>query len=388
MKSSIWNTFVASVLFVLSAAIIVFAVPAIYGDKAGNTDFIAYWVAGQQLAHGLNPYDIAATFRSERLAGLTDTSPDMLLNMPNAYFLFLPLGLVGAKTGMGIWLLTSLLCIVASIRMLWILFGRPDNAFHFFGFLFAPVIACAWAGQLSTFLLLGVVLFLYFHESRPFWAGAALLLCALKPHLLLPFWIVLLAWVLNRRAYRILVGAAISFSASFAVTFFVDPHAWSEYVRMMNDHDYGIQRAFVPTLSVIFRLLFDRNAIWLQYVPAATACGWGLWYFWARRDRWNWMYDGLLVLLVSELCAPHAYLYDEVILLPAIFASLYRTRTTGRVLMAYCVLTGIVLIELVAHLKITSIFYVWTAPAWLGLCLYSRNNRSALIDELVLAETP
>ena len=370
-------------LFVLSTATFVFLIPAIYGDKAGNMDFISYWAAGKQLSHGENPYDIEATFRLQRGAGLTENSPDMLLNMPNALILFLPLGLVSAKTGMAVWLLTSILCLMASIRMLWILFGRPDNALHLLGFVFAPVIACLFAGQLGMFLLFGVVLFLYFHESRPFWAGAALLLCTLKPHLFLAFGIVVLAWLLNRRAYRILAGAATFLIGNLAVTYFVDPHAWSEYTRLMND--YGIQRAFVPALSVVFRLLVDRDAVWLQYVPALAACGWGLWYFSSRRDRWSWMHHGLLLLLVSEACAPHAYLPDEVIVLPAILASLYRTRNPGRVLLTYCTLTGIVLIEIANHLKLTSILYLWTAPAWLALYLYAHHNKSVLTDELVTA---
>ena len=52
---------------------------------------------------------------------------------------------------------------------------------------------CLQAGQISIVFLFGVVLFLLFYESRPWLAGAALVPCALKPHLFLPFAIVLLS---------------------------------------------------------------------------------------------------------------------------------------------------------------------------------------------------
>src|SRR5215472_12865878 len=138
MKSRIWRTSAAFVLIVLSAATIVFLVPAYEADYVGDKDFISYWAAGQQLAHHSNPYDTEAVFRLEHAKGMTSKAPNMLLNMPNAFFLILPLALVNVKTGMGIWLLAFVGCLMASIRMLWIMFGRPDNALHFFGYVFAP----------------------------------------------------------------------------------------------------------------------------------------------------------------------------------------------------------------------------------------------------------
>ena len=41
-------------------------------------------------------------------------------------------------------------------------------------------------------------------------AGAALLLCAAKPHLFLPFGIVLLLWIITRKQYRILAGFCVA----------------------------------------------------------------------------------------------------------------------------------------------------------------------------------
>ena len=63
-------------------------------------------------------------------------------------------------------------------------------------------------------------------------------------------------------------------------------------------------RGYVPTLSVTLRFLIAPRAVWLQYVPEVAACIWAAWYFWGRRDSWNWLDQGSWVLLVSAACAP------------------------------------------------------------------------------------
>jgi hypothetical protein len=176
-------------------------------DKsAANRDFIEYWAAGQQIIHGANPYDGAAILRLERAQEFDGNKAKITFSPPVAFFLVLPLGFVSAKAGVILWTLALLASLAISIWILWILNGRPSSRLHLLGYLFAPVLACLMAGQLGTFLLLAVVLFLYFHQSQPYLAGAALLPCALKPHLFLPFAIVLLLWAIDRKADRILAG--------------------------------------------------------------------------------------------------------------------------------------------------------------------------------------
>src|SRR5579863_8566879 len=155
-----------------------------------------------------------------------------------------------------------MLSLVLSIRLLYILHGRPENGLHMLCYLFTPWYVCLMAAQLGPFLLLGIVLFLYFHETRLFWAGFSLLLSAIKPHLFLPFAIVLLAWILYRKAFPILAGFAVALGGSCALSYFFDPHAWSEYSSLMRTNP-GLLTAFVPTLSVLLRFAVDRNAMWV-----------------------------------------------------------------------------------------------------------------------------
>jgi len=363
-------------LFAVSATILVFVADTM---DFGNRDYIGFWAAGKRLVNHTSPYDSAAILQIERGAGYTGDWSNVSLDLPAAFFLVLPLGLVSAKTGMALWLIAFILCLMESVRLLWKLHGRPNNRLHLLCLLFAPVFVCMMAGQLGAFLLLGLVLFLYFHQSRPFLAGAGLLLCTVKPHLFLPYGIVLLAWALHRKSYRLLAGIAVAIAASCVLAFFFDPHAWSEYSSMMR-HNPGIQQDFVPTLSVLFRFLIDRNAIWLEYLPAGAASIWALWYFWSRRSLWNWLDQGMLVLLISELCAPHAWFTDEMMLLPAILAALYAARGSRWTLLLYCAMSAVALIEFFAGAKLISPYYLWTAPAWFAWYLFATRSKTNVTE--------
>lgn len=377
MKAGLTRQLAALCLLAVAVVVLAVVASAMSRDSAGNRDFIAYWSAGQQLRHGKNPYDSQAILRLENAAGLTGNRPNMMLNLPDAFFLALPLGFVSARVGMVLWLVALVAGLMASVKMLWILNGRPEGRQHLLSYVFAPVLACMMAGQLGIFLLLGVVLFLFFYRTQPALAGAALLLCALKPHLFLPFGVALAAWVVAHKAYRVLAGAAAALLASSALSWLCDPHAWAEYAHMMRS-TAELQQDFIPTVSMILRMAIDRNAAWLQFVPAALGCAWALWYFCTRRARWDWMQQGMLVLLVSELCAPHAWFTDEVMVLPAILAGIYRTDQEGRSLLPFGLVAGVALLEVMAQAPLTSIDYIWTAPAWLAWYLYtSRGPRTA-----------
>lgn len=357
--------------------------------NATERDYIEYWAAGQQLVHGADPYDPLSILRIERAAGLDGNQPRISFSPPVAFFLAVPLGCVSAKTGLIAWLLILLACLSASIYILWTLHGRPNNRIHLLGYLFAPSLACLMAGQLGIFLLMGLVLFLLFHQSRPFLAGAALLPCAFKPHLFLPFAIALLLWLVGRKAYSILAGFAATLLASSALTLCFDRHVWSQYSQMMRLT--GVLHAWVPTLSVSFRFLVDRHAVWPQFLPEAAACVWALWYFLAHRGRWNWFDHGLLLLLVSAMCTPYAWFTDEAMLLPAVLAGLYCALDARRSFLPLAVFAGVALIEALAPVQITSPYYLWTTPAWLTWYLYatgrigasakSRRNNAAVIPD-------
>jgi hypothetical protein len=363
-------------LIALAGAAVVLAVyiAGITNSSAAESDFISYWAAGQLLVHGQNPYDFEAVRALEIGAGRNPEEPVLMMrNPPVAFFMALPFGWTGPKTGVIVWMFVLLGMLGLASYLIWHINGRPDSLFNFFGFGFAPALACLMAGQCGILLLLGMALFLFLYKDRPFLAGAVLLLCALKPHFFAPFGIALLLWcVTTKKGYRILVGACVAIAASCALAYALDPHAWSQYSRMVRTG--GALNEVVPKLSAELRLLIDPSAVWIQFAPEAAACVWTVWYFWTRRHAWNWMDHGMVLLLVGAVCTPYGFLPDESLLLPAILAGVYRSIQLRRPLWPFAVLAAAELLELGTGAAIVSRYYLWTTPAWLCWYLYATGR--------------
>jgi len=351
------------------------------GQIAGVRDFVVYWATGQQLVHHANPYDAASMLRVERGGGLpTGYGVLYMRNPPWALPLAYPLGFMGVRLGTLLWSLLLLGCLWGAVQMVWQIHGRPRKLLNFLGLSFAPALMCLIVGQTSIFALLGLSLFLRLHRSRPFLAGVSLWLCSLKPHLFLAFGVVLLAWVVFNRCYEVMLGAAAALAASCALTWVMDPTAWADYAHMMRND--GIATEFIPCWSVALRLWIKPTAMGIEYILPLLGCAWALAYFWKRRRTWDWASDGSGVVLVSILCAPYCWLYDQAIAIPALLDGAYRT--SSRVLLTLlCVGSVIVEAQMFRGVKLPSPLFLWTAPAWLAWYLFAQDSaRNAPASEV------
>jgi hypothetical protein len=196
---------------------------------------------------------------------------------------------------------------------------------------------------------------------------------AIKPHLFLIFWAVLLVDCIYRRRFAILAGGASALAAATAFAMYIDPKVWPQYFAMLRaarlDHE------FVPTISILFRLLIDTKADWLQFVPSGLAFLWGCWYYARHHIEWNWQSHGMPVILVTVLVSPYAWFPDETVLLPALVFVLYcaaRRKYSMPILLS---INGLLLLMLlIAHIPLTTGAYIWTPLAWLAWFLYATHG--------------
>ncbi len=348
--------------------------------SAGARDFVAYWATGQQLAHHADPYDKDAMSRIEHDAGFPVKNGVLLTrNPPWDLPLMLPLGFMSVRIGAVLWSLLLAGAFFVSVRLLWQMHGSQGNSLHWLGISFAPAMLCITMGQTTLLALLGYVLFLRLHRKRPFLAGVSLWLCAFKPHLFLAFGVVLLTWTVLSKSYNILSGAAAALAASCLVQILIDPTAWTQYARIMRTSDVVL--GAVPCPSVALRLWLGPQTLWIAYLPAALACAWALYYYWTRRNRWDWMKHGNLLVLVSLITSPYVWVYDDGLAIPALLDAAYLTRS--RVLLAVLALASLVLeVQLMKGTAISSMLYLWTAPAWLAWYLLARAFGRKSQDDL------
>ncbi len=225
-------------------------------------------------------------------------------------------------------------------------------------------------GQTSLLALLGLVLFLRFHRCHPMNAGAALWLCALKPHLFLPFAAVLALWIFLERAWKLLAGFAAALAFTSVLATLIDPSAWRDYTRLMRSP--SVENQFIPCLAGALRHWLRPHAVWLQYLPVALACLWALGYFWRRRAHWDWLTNSSPLILVSLLAAPYSWFYDQCLAIPALLDGAYGTRSR-KLLAALAMLILAADLE-ICFVKVSSTLWLWTIPAWLLWYLLARAN--------------
>jgi hypothetical protein len=333
-------------------------------DSAGWIDFVEYWASGHQFVHHLNPYDAVDILRWERSAGFPPDHPPLVMpNLPWALPLVLPLSFVGARVGRLLWDGLLFASLVWCLRMIRQMHGFPKRPLHLLAYAFVPVISCLESGQITIFILLGLTLFLQLHRRHPFVAGASLWFLLLKPHLFLPFGIVLLLWIVLTRSYKILAGGASAVALGGMIATILDPHVWAQYAEMMRVS--RVDRAPMFSISTMLRDYVYPHTLWLQCIPALFGCLWAAAYYWKHRTDWDWMEHGALIVLVSVLVTPYTWFMDQAVLVAALLHGAYMTRS--RTLIAVlALLSAFIEIETFLGIQLLhSPLLVWTSPAWL-----------------------
>ena len=370
MPRTFFKILAAFLLLLLGAFILTEAMTS--GDLA-TRDYLTYWAAGHQLAMHQNPYDGPQILALEKSVGFVHDHPFFMRNPPTAFLIAYPLGFVSLRTGGILWSLALIVALIVSIRMLWRMLGSPTDRLHLLGYIFPPVLACLLHGQIGIFLLFFLTCFFYFQESVPVLAGAALFAFALKPHLFIPFGLVLLAWTILNKRYRLLGGAALAVGIDVGFAFVVDKAGWHQFATMLRGAE--IYDESIPTISLALRLLVHRQWHWLQFAPCAIAAAFCLRYYVKHRSHWNWTNQGVLLLAISVMVAPYAWFTDESLAVPAILFGLYRA--TRAQLLVFTVLVIPAMAVLLFAVPMNTGFYIWTAPAWVLWCLNVQRSRNA-----------
>jgi hypothetical protein len=350
--------------------------------QIADRDFVAYWATGRQLTSFRNPYDLVALSKIEHAVGLEGKyQVAAMRNPPWALPLTLPFGFLSLQASGVLAFLILAASYAASVRILLGIWRCRDRITKAVLYLFAPALICLIWGQTSVLVLLGLALFLRFHDTRPLLAGASLWPCTLKPHLLIPAAVVLVTWILVTRSYRVLAGLAAALLASVAITLIIDLQAFTEYAQMMGYSGY--ERELIPTFSVLLRTWLTPNSIPTQFAPSAAACVWAFAYFWSRRRDWVWQVHGALLLPVSVAVAPYAFLNDHVVVLPALVFAACRTSRQWPILTLALASTCLV-IAFILRWSPAPLYWATclAAPVWLVWYMFATKDKDRRVAVL------
>jgi hypothetical protein len=150
----------------------------------------------------------------------------------------------------------------------------------------------------------------------------------------------------------------------------IDAHIWIQYLAMLRGS--ALDREPFPTISMLFRLLIDRRAGWLAFLPSVFAVLWGLWYYVRNRKVWRWNTHGMLLVLITVLASPYGWFTDEIVLLPSVIFALSlpeKRKYSGWILLTINSIAALVYTAAGASLE--SPYLIWTPIAWFGWFLYA-----------------
>jgi hypothetical protein len=303
-------------------------------------DFLQYWAAIRLANQGANPYDPALMLSLQQSVGLPYPNPTMMWNPPWLLLFLAPMLQFSPDVSLALWRIVSAALAGAAL----FIFCAADNRRYLRGWLPAVSLLLLatslpfWhgilLGNIHALLLLGFALAVYGRTAKNSWATAlGLLVMTIKPHI---FYLVGIGFIfdaLRQRDFTSLRRALLLLGAAVVLTQIIWPGVFLDWLSV---HLYGAPGTYirtaqwrVPTLMLPVRaLLLDTldfpPGFAMIILPGITAIGFGVWCL--RSRDFSLSPTALAYLLVlSYLTSPYGWLYDQLMLLPAIVMALARS---------------------------------------------------------------
>jgi len=339
-------------------------------------DYVAFRSSARLLLEHENPYDPTALESEERAAGWPEQHAYKLWEPPWVLTLLAPWAWLPYQDGRFAWFVVNLVLLVLAADRLWLLLGG-DPARRGVAWLvaisFTPALIAWKTGQLSLWVLAGVVGFLFL--ERRGWEAAAIaifvLLTSAKPHVAYLVWPAGVLWMIERRRWRG-AGAAVATAAGLVVLSVVaDAHALGDYVAAVASDP---PRQPTPTLGTVARWLAmsyaGHDVYALAYLPMLGGLAW-LAHYWVRHRRtWRWDVAMPHLLFASMLTSMFSWVYDASVLLVPVMCVMTRAigsparRAVYGSLAAYVAINAGILALDVG--RVDPFWYVWVPPALLA----------------------
>lgn len=358
------------ILIAVLIGIVLTLPPSTFG-RIGRSDFNAYWSASYLLAQSqdFTDRDLMLAVEAEQTERSTDYAM-MTWNPPWLLALLLPLTIFDFSQAALIWLFVNIGIIFTASILIWRMWPRSDHSGY--RVFVAPVVAFAFsstlvaliAGQVSALVLLGLVLFLYFHHrSSPFLAGAALTLVMVKPHLVYISLAIIFLQALSVRRWRFFAGFCLTILLLTFVVFGLRPTVLSDYLGLLQQ-ETRLLRWNVPTMGGAIQAYTGSNLgkyLALIVLPITVL----IWWVRFRDAEMQTVVTTATVL--SLITAPFGWSYDLVLLLIPIIQlvafSLERESNSYETILVLLLLLFMDVITFYLRLHVNSeVFFFWVAP--------------------------
>lgn len=174
----------------------------------------------------------------------------------------------------------------------------------------------AW-GQISSILLFGVTLWFYNYNKYgldSYLSGIFLSLTFIKPHLLIPLYLIIFCHSFAYKQFKCVVGLVSGFFVLFSLSLINGFEIWKYYFHSMSSPPIYWM---TPNLGTILQWSFNIHEAWLRFLPLILYmvilifCELSLVVKKKKRSA-----DMFFIILWSLISSPYGWVYDQIVLIP------------------------------------------------------------------------
>jgi hypothetical protein len=331
-------------------------------------DYVNYWSAGRLNVQGADPYALEQLLALQQKAGWMEDWAIPTWYPPWALPVLMAFSQFSYSTSRLLWFLASVSILVFSILQSWKIYtGPPKQTWVglLVGTLFTPTLISIMLGQASPWILLGVIGFLLLiTKPKSYWlAGISAGLTAIKPQLLILFWIALLLWSIKYKTWQVLVGSAATIAVGMFIAVSFNPNVLFEYIQSLQTSPPFYLAT--PTFGYYLRAVLGFEKSWLQFVPTLVGVVWFLIYWYKKQVAWDWMQEMPILIFASVITAPFTWSHDLMVLTPALMQAtilllLSKERWVKTLILFVFILANIA--NLILHKLLDESWAIWMAP--------------------------
>lgn len=331
----------------------------------GESDFMIYWAAAYLVSNGENPYDLDLIRAVQQAQPHTKPEVTTIAWNPPFLFLFLlPFAWLPFIPAKFAWLITSILLVITAALMLADIYLRPASSSVRLAFLtlaaaFPAVITGLYMGQVTFLVFWGLVASLFLIKKEQwFWAGAALILTTIKPHIVVLPVLYILVYMIRQRGIRGWVGAIVAGLVGLAILLALSPEL---IFNPIGETSVAAGRWATSTIGGLLSYLGITEAAryliaLLLPLPFLMA---------THSNKYSPEFSVAALTLITVPTTFYGWSYDQtILLLPIAQVFSWLAHSKYRVVITACIIGAILLNYFQRILPFNEVYYVWVPLIW------------------------
>lgn len=299
-------------------------------DWMVNRDWFTFWAGGRGLLNSINIYDPKAWSQITLDHGSTWLPNPIFIYPPPTAVLFAPFSALSLQISSVLWVWLSLIFVLTSVFVIvrtqecpqW---ARLAPFWALAVVLYLPLVVSLFMGQVSSLVLLLVVLGSTLWKQEKWFAGGFVLgFAAIKPQPVLLFIPAIALWLILSRRWKALLGLVLSLAADVCFSYLLFPSFLTDWSSAAANKVGGVMER-MPTLWGLGLELFDGSPAGFWISGSLVLLTLLIVIFLAYRSRdWDPVTVASMFIIPSVLVSPYLWSYDHIVLILPLVIALVR----------------------------------------------------------------